>query len=254
MHPFLTDPLLREFVLVTDASTGTRALVRRGYQRWGDALGIRGGRSSGVRTVGGGRAAHPLVELGGGERVLVRAYRRGGMMRHVNGGRYFLGHRAFDELRATEHAAASGVRVPVVIAALERAARPGYTAALVTRWIPGGGELSAWLVGKDEGAAARVLHESGEQVGKMHAAGVAHPDLNLRNLLVTQLAGDPRVYLLDFDRARLFAGAVPGARRARDLRRLARSARKLGAPIARAGWEVFRDGYGAGWPEGVRLG
>jgi hypothetical protein len=59
----------------------------------------------------------------------------------------------------------------------------------------------------------------------------------------------PVVHLLDFDRARLYPVAVPARRRARDLERLGRSARKLGLALEeRGGWGALREGYGAGWP------
>nr|MDQ3556413.1 hypothetical protein [Gemmatimonadota bacterium] len=91
---------------------------------------------------------------------------------------------------------------------------------------------------------------AGRQIGRMHAGGIAHPDLNLHNLLVVDAArAGCEVYLLDFDRARLFRGTVPGSRRGSDLRRLARSARKLGVPLEAGSVAALRAGYGGGWPE-----
>ena len=78
---FLADPVLSDFVLLGEA--GARALVRRGYEERAGALGLSGGAPPGVGTVRGGRATHPVVELPGGERLVVRAYRRGGLMRHL---------------------------------------------------------------------------------------------------------------------------------------------------------------------------
>jgi tRNA A-37 threonylcarbamoyl transferase component Bud32 len=146
-----------------------------------------------------------------------------------------------------------GVRVAEVVAAAEYRARPGYRAALATLWIPEARELAGWLAGGAPGSA-EVLREAGRQIARMHAAGIAHPDLNLRNLLVAEGPAGRAVHLIDFDRARAFPGAVPGPRRARDLRRLARSARKLRAPIGPAAWEAFREGYGAAWPLSSPLG
>jgi 3-deoxy-D-manno-octulosonic acid kinase len=84
---------------------------------------------------------------------------------------------------------------------------------------------------------------------------VGHPDLNLNNfLLVDGPDGEPTVYIIDFDRASLYPGPVPAWRRARDLRRLARSARKLRADISSDEWVALREGYGAGWPLRSDLG
>jgi 3-deoxy-D-manno-octulosonic acid kinase len=225
-----------------------RALVRRECEACAGVLGVDGAPEGGER-VGGGRAPHPVVALPGGGRAVVREYRRGGLMRHLNRARYFVGHRAMAELRATERARAAGARVPEVLAAVERRRGIGYTASLATRWVAGAEELAGWLEGRGAEERRSVLREVGRQVGLLHAGGVGHPDLNLRNFLVAPPeAGAPVVYVIDFDRATVYGGAAPAMRRARDLRRLARSARKLRAEITAAEWAALREGYGAGWP------
>jgi tRNA A-37 threonylcarbamoyl transferase component Bud32 len=236
------DPLLADYDLLAEGSA--RMLVRRGYEAHASLLGLRGAPEATTGWAGGGRAPHPVAALADGEAAVVRTFRRGGAMRHLNGGRYFLGHRAFAELRAAETARRAGVRTPLPLAATERGAGLGYTAHFATLWIPDARDLVARLAdpGRDEGH--QLLAEAGRQVGRMHGAGVAHPDLNLRNLLVR----GAEVYLLDFDRARVYPGPVPGCQRERDLLRLARSARKLRAPVGPDGWAAFREGYGAGWP------
>ena len=242
LHRLAADPLLADYAPL--AGPGTRMLVRRGYEAHAALLGLRGAPPADGGWTGGGREPHPVVVLPGGERAVVRAFRRGGAVRHLVRARYFLGHRAFAELRAAEAARRGGVRTPLPLAAAERRARPGYTAWLATLWVPDATDAAARLRAADHAGRAAVLSEAGKQAGRMHAAGVAHPDLNLRNLLVRA----DEVYLLDFDRARVYPGPVPGGRRARDLLRLGRSVRKLGAPVGAAGWAAFREGYGAGWP------
>jgi 3-deoxy-D-manno-octulosonic acid kinase len=167
------------------------------------------------------------------------------MIRHLNRDRYFGGDRAADELGATEAARAGGVRVPEVIAAGRIAAFPGYRAMLATRLIPGVEDLAS-LFARAPGRRPAALHEAGRQIGKMHSAGVVHPDLNLRNLLAGQ-GGD--VWLIDFDRARRLDGAFPLEQRALALARLARSAAKLGLPLGDDDWVALRDGYVAGAPD-----
>lgn len=248
--PLEDDPALEGFALLRPA--GRRVLVRRGYEDAVRSLGLDELPDSEV-SVHGGRAAHPVVTLPGGERIVVRGYRRGGMMRHFNRQRYFLGHRAMAELRATERARRGGVRVPEVVAAIERPGAVGYTAALATRLIANATELSRYTF-RDPLDELAVLHEAGAQVARMHESGVAHPDLNLHNLLIVAGANDPMVYLLDFDGALVLDDPVPARRRRRDLRRLGRSARKLRAPIGPAGWRAFRDGYGSAWPLTEDLG
>jgi 3-deoxy-D-manno-octulosonic acid kinase len=243
---------LADFVPMLDGRT--RLLVRRGWEDAAEHLADPDAVAVDERLEGG-REPAVVTTLPGGARVVVRRYRRGGVMRWVNRTHYFGGNRAFDELRATERARAGGVRAPVVVAAIERPGRvAGYRAWLATELVPGALDLAAWLhhSGADEERRLAVLGEAGRQMALMHAAGVAHPDVNLRNLLV---AGDlgAEVYLIDFDRAHVAAHPVSRGRRERDLRRLARSARKLWAIITAAEWGAFRAGYGADWPEALDL-
>ncbi len=245
------DGLLPGFALVV--SDRAVALVRHGYEAHAALLGLDGAPSS-DEHVRGGREAHPLVALPRRERAVVRRYRRGGLVRHLVSDRYFLGHRSLEELRAAEAARAGGVRTPPVLAATEIPALVGYRAFLATRWVRDARESAGWMTDAGEEERRAMLREAGRQVGTTHAAGVAHPDLNLRNLLVRPAKGGPEVWIIDFDRAVVSNQPVANGRRESDLRRLARSARKLGAPIDASGWEAFREGYGAGWPPGLVLG
>jgi len=250
-----TDPILGEFIALE--ALGSSLVVRRGYEPFAELLTPEGLSAPDLPIEGytsGGRAAHPVVLLPNGERILLREYRRGGFIRHFNRRRYFFGHRAFEELRATAHAAAAGVQVPRVIAAAERHSGLGYTATLATLWIDGVTEAAEWLKAASARARAEILRVAGRQISTMHNAGIAHPDLNLRNILIREkgeVADEVSVYLIDFDRSVITPHPVVSARRARDLLRLGRSARKLGLPLeANDGWSALRSGYGSGWPEG----
>ena len=227
----------------TPVSIGSaRLLVRQGYEKLADVL-VDAWSGRAEEWMDGGRAPHPVVALPDGGRAVVRRYRRGGMVRHLNRDRYFGGDRAADELRATEAARAGGVRAPEAIAAGRIAAFPGYRAMIATRLIPDVQDAAAALRRGMHRLA--LLWEAGQQIGRMHAAGVAHPDLNLRNLLVR----DAEVWVIDFDRALVFQGAVPRARRESDLARLGRSAAKLGLQLKEADWVVLRDGYRSAAPD-----
>lgn len=199
--------------------------------------------------VEGGRAAHPVVELGDGLRAVVRGFRRGGLVRHLNRDLYFLGDRAFQELRVAERARAAGVRTPRVLAATRHRAGPGYRATLATEWIRDGRDLADWLRDADDRNRRRALEEAGRQIGVMHGAGIEHPDLNLRNFLVREGEGGRlEVWLLDFDRARARERALTTQERAPSLHRLGRSARKLGLAFTAEDWSRLARGYGPAWP------
>jgi 3-deoxy-D-manno-octulosonic acid kinase len=233
-----------------------RILVRRGYEEALSGAWSAGGTLLVLDRVGGGRAAHPLVELTGGERVMLRRYLRGGAIRHVIHDRYLLGHRAFHELRATARAARGGAPVPEILGAWEEPRAIGYTASIAVRWIEGAHDLDARLRQVERQEGLDSLRAAGAAIERLHAAGIGHPDLNLRNLLVRQRpdGGGETVHLVDLDRARIFTGPAPSPRRARDLLRLARSARKLGTPVPAGGWAAFREGYGSTWPLRTELG
>jgi 3-deoxy-D-manno-octulosonic acid kinase len=231
---------------------GARMLVRRGYEESARLL-VERKTLPAIEMLGGGRQAHPVVVLPTGEKAVVRRYHRGGLVQRINASRYFGGNRAFDELRATERARTGGVRTARIVAAVESPHRVGYTAMLATLLIPGARDAAAWLASQPAERRMEMLREAGRQMGAMHQSGVAHPDVHLRNLLVVDTDDAPEVWLLDFDKARVHAGTVPRARRATDLRRLARSAKKLKAEIGAEGWAALKDGYGDGWPSGLEL-
>lgn len=231
---------------------GARMMVRRGYEDSARLL-VEYKTLPAVETLGGGREAHPVVVLPTGEKAVVRRYHRGGLMQRINESRYFGGNRAFDELRATERARTGGVRTARILAAVERPRTVGYTAMLATILIPGARDAAAWMADAAADGKLEMLREAGRQMAAMHQAGVAHPDVHLRNLLVVDADAGPEVWLLDFDKARVHAGPVPRARRATDLRRLARSARKLKADVGADGWGALREGYGETWPSTLTL-
>lgn len=231
---------------------GARMLVRRGYEESARLL-VERKTLPAVEMLGGGRQAHPVVVLPTGEKAVVRRYHRGGLVQRINASRYFGGNRAFDELRATERARTGGVRTARIVAAVESPHRVGYTAMLATLLIPGATDAARWLAAHDADRDD-MLRDAGRQLAAMHAAGVAHPDVHLRNLLVAEKDGAPEVWLLDFDKARVYPAPVARARRAVDLRRLARSARKLRAGLGPDAWGAVQEGYGDDWPVGLILG
>jgi 3-deoxy-D-manno-octulosonic acid kinase len=249
--PYTRDPALSPFQPLE--YDGCRILARAGYAALVAPRADRAGAEEpvAIALAEGGRADHPIFALADGGKAVVRLYLRGGAVRHLIRARHFGGHRALDELRATERARAAGVRVPKVLAAAEYQHRIGYTAQLATRWIDHGRHGEAWLREAAPGDRARMLEEAGRQIALMHEAGISHPDLNLRNLLVVEPPGaaEALVYLLDFNRAGIYPAAVPASRRARDLERLGRSARKLGLALEEeGGWSALRAGYGTAWP------
>lgn len=209
-----------------------------------DCDGARGGAGEG----GTGRGATEIFAAMG-TTVLLRHYRRGGMVRHVSGDRYiWLGlrrSRPWRELRALTHLAARGLPVPPPVAA--RVVRPHpvapwYRGDLVTGYLAGTRTLAQTLRGAPLGPSG--WRAVGATLARLHAAGVDHADLNAHNLLLDDRG---TVYVIDFDRARLrrASGRWCGANLARLRRSLDKLARER-EPIAfePPDWGHLLAGYG----------
>lgn len=80
---------------------------------------------------------------------------------------------------------------------------------------------------------------TGACLRRFHDQGVVHADLNARNILIS---GDNRVYLIDFDRARIRAGARSLFQA--NLKRLQRSLQKfLSCEAMEQSWQYLQRGY-----------
>ena len=176
---------------------------------------------------------------------VLRHYRRGGFVARFLADRYlWTGEdrvRAFDEWRLLDRLWRRGVSVPRPIAARYRRRGPFYRCDLITARIPDARPLSERLI---DGAVPPALWRAlGAAIARLHCEGVDHADLNAHNVLVD--AGD-RISFIDFDRGRV-RGDGPWS--ARNLRRLRRSLRKIGADRAvrgfEEGWRALLGAYAA---------
>ncbi len=184
------------------------------YWQQQGALQLQAGGRGGVAMI-----ASPLGDL------VLRHYRRGGMVARVMGDRYLWTGadrtRASREFRLLGEIARRGLPGPVVVAA--RHVRHGlfYSGDLITRRIAGARTLAECMAaGHFDGSLAGDV---GALVARFHRAGVWHADLNAHNVLIA----DGELYLIDFDRGQLRTPDV--AWQQANLRRLRRSLLKLGA-------------------------
>ena len=177
----------------------------------------------------GGRGQALLIETAAGPLVL-RRLQRGGLAARVSNDRYlnlgFAHSRAVREFRLLGQLQQRGLPVPEPIAASYEPVGLFYRAGLLTRLIPEARELAELAPDLSQ----EQWHDLAGTLEQFFSAGLQHPDLNARNLL---LDARGRWYLLDFDRARLIDGKVD-SRFMR--RRLARSLAKLCSPGWRAGF------------------
>jgi 3-deoxy-D-manno-octulosonic acid kinase len=227
-------------------------------------------REQGFRAAGGeappasdlaGR--RPLGELrAGAARLLVRRFQHGGMLRWMLGRRFADPQRPFRELALSARLQQLGIETPRVVAARARRAAPfGWALDLVTLRVEGAQDLAEWLEALREGRASERARRAipravGACVGRFHAAGLWHADLNPRNLLLAGDAlehGTAAVLVLDLDRSAL-RPPLPDERRSANLARLLRAVLRRegrGAPfLHRADYARFLAGYlaGAGRP------
>lgn len=208
-----------------------------------------------------GRGAAYRLDLAG-EDCVVRHYRRGGAVAHVLRDEYLRAGepRPLRELHASIAARQRGVDTPEVLAAIVYTAGPLYRADLATRYVPDSRDLADVTFGdtttrRDSEESARrdgdapehsrprapwhaekriaAWRAAGQMLRTTFAAGVRHPDLNLRNILIARRrdAGPNEesvsALLIDLDKATVGAAPVSSSERDAMLARLHRSRRKF---------------------------
>lgn len=155
-----------------------------------------------------------------GRRYLLRHYLRGGLAAALSAEHYlWLGEartRPLAELKLTLRLHADGMPVPRPVAVHYRQSGIGYTADIITDYLPDTRTLAQALAAGEVplGTWAAI----GRTIRRFHERGVDHADLNAHNIL---LRGEDGIFLIDFDRARL--RGKPGLWRDANLARLRRS-------------------------------
>ena len=162
-----------------------------------------------------------------GENVLVRRTRHGGILAPVTG-EFFTGSgRAPHELRASIALRQRGIRTPDVLAYVV------YPAALflsridvMLSYVADSRDLATILSEGDEEEHRAGMLAGASLIKEMSKARAVHPDLNLRNILISGKGRDALAWLIDVDRVQLDAHSPEEAERA-NLRRFGRSFSKL---------------------------
>ena len=151
----------------------------------------------------GGRTAVTPAQLDGIGSVVIKHYRRGGLMRYFIKRRYlkFGKTRSRREFELLDTVANLGINVPQPIAYAHRG-RLFYQAWLVTREIQQPLSL-ARLSLQDEKKTGEVMESAIKQVSSLIQNQILHVDLHPGNVVV-DTAG--KVYLLDFDKGKVYHG------------------------------------------------
>jgi 3-deoxy-D-manno-octulosonic acid kinase len=183
----------------------------------------------GATLLDSGRGASWMVSTAAGPAVL-KHYLRGGQVARLTRDRYvFTGwerSRALREWRLLASMRAMHLPVPQPLASLCSKNGRTYTAALLSQCIERASPLHEALQDASPAQAKSMLASTLQAIVDLHRAAVYHPDMNFSNVLVDDSG---KVWLIDFDRARLLKDGAWRQRQAlpRMLARLRRSALRL---------------------------
>ncbi len=188
-------------------------------------------KQPGVRRFTGRVTAYAITLPNDGADVVVRHSMRGGLLARTRSDLFLPPTRGLRELINALRLRISGIPTPEVVAFVTYRAGPlfrrsdvatseikdGHDLAVVLREMPAGEHRDACLIA------------AGHLIGSLNAIGAHHPDLNIRNILITW-DGDhgAKAHVLDVDRIRFHVPDDPMVARA-NVDRLERSLRKLGA-------------------------
>jgi tRNA A-37 threonylcarbamoyl transferase component Bud32 len=152
----------------------------------------------------GGRTSVTPAQLDGIGSVVIKHYRRGGLLRYFIKDRYLRSGitRAQREFEMLGLAGNLGIHVPQPVAYAYRG-RLFYLAWLVTRAIREPVSL-ARLSLQDKEKTRVAVQSSAEQIALLIQNNILHIDLHPGNVVV-DIAGN--VYLLDFDKGRFYHGS-----------------------------------------------
>lgn len=209
------------------------------------------GAPAGATALAGGRGGTYRIALDGGDIVVLRLGKRGGVLGPVLRDLYWGSPpRPFVELATTDEARRRGVPSPEPLGArVDRLWAGWYRGLVVTRHLPGTETLWHSLrTASDSERRQEVARAAGRAVRALCEAGVYHPDLNLNNCIVRQGNDGVEAFIIDFDRAQLNDPASGAVLRERMLQRLERSARKLdpkGAVVTLDELRALGDASGA---------
>jgi len=160
---------------------------------------------AGGKQHSGGRSLHPSIPLAEGQRMVLRQYLHGGLLRAATRNLYVLGSRSFQELALTEEIRSAGIPTIRPIGAVHQSAIfPFYRAYLITLEVPGARnsiqffqDIGSHPAGEVLALKRKIIRVAGRLVRQFHDSGFFHGDLQLRNFLIA----DHDVLLIDFDRS-----------------------------------------------------
>ncbi len=193
-------------------------------------------------------------------RWVVRHCRRGGALGPVLGDRFLRGGppRPFREMHASWEARRRGIPTPRVLAAVVYPSGAFYRGDVVSEYVPEARDLASLLFGvsgpdgrpsaepplEDPERRTAALKDAAYLLGRMARAGVDHPDLNAKNVLLEAGSRSRGASLVDLDKARIAppGQAVPsGPMRERLQRSLRKFEAASGRSLTPAEWAALAE-------------
>jgi len=149
-----------------------------------------------------GRGAAYVIEAPGGQWVVRRYFRGGGVARLVKESYVRFGEpRPIRELRVSAVARSRGISTPEVVAAIVYGSGPMYRADLATKYVPDSVDLVELTFDREDANLAAAWRATGGLIRQLAKAGIRHMDLNMKNVLITGSQNRPHAWVLDLDRA-----------------------------------------------------
>ncbi len=178
--------------------------------------------------------------------IVLRQYRRGGMVRFFSADRYIWSglkrSRPWREFSILQQAITFGLPVPEPLAACVCQKGLTYRGSIMTRLLAGTRSLSTVLVERE--LEAEVWYQLGTVIRQFHHRLIRHADLNAINILIDE---EGKIFLVDFDKASLMRG--PGDWQWKPLYRLQQSLQKWQKSrrliYREENWQSLMDGYQA---------
>ena len=158
-------------------------------------------RVAGASPLEGRRTAW-AAELSPGLDVVVRHSAHGGLLAPLTGDLFLAPTRAPVELANALWLSARAIRTPPVLAYVVYPVAGGMLARadVMTQRVPGEDLAAAWSAAPGDSTRAAIATAVAELLRSMRAAGVLHPDLNIKNILLSRSMSGIDAVLLDVDR------------------------------------------------------
>jgi 3-deoxy-D-manno-octulosonic acid kinase len=198
-----------------------------------------------------GRRRVYFLPVGDNRRWVIRRLHHGGVLAGLTRDLFWRGGtpRPLNELLLAAALRTEGINTPSVVAACVYPRGCFYRGEVAREEIRHAVDLARFLFDPQRQDSLRraALHATGVLVRRLHDVGIHHPDLNLRNILVSYERDALQTHVIDLEKCRR-RPRLSSRERHRMLARLRHSARRFaaysGIRLAAADWEEFQRGYG----------